>query len=1274
MNGSNTPSSLVDEVLTLLGEGDRLIEGQPRHNQVIMFLGNTGSGKSSLAQFIAGDNSKLISKSVDELDFIIEDYGNKIGSGTTSKTLFPEILKTNGRIYYDCPGFGDTRNVAKEISIAYFNKQIIDRVKSVKLIFVVGYPSVRKGVDRQDFRRLVQHVCNFVSDINRFKNSIALIVTKVDNLYSKGKLASDEIIINGIAKFINEYQNELKVSLIEATPDEKIKIRKFIDFTNILLIKKGNAFSRIALFRRPDREGLVSKIQPMQQNKIKIIDLITNNVSYQYKIEADFLYSLSGDAQLHMQYIVKEVNNKLLQTIQIIGEKIIYVYSVYEKESIDIFINLNFYKTALSQLSDLKSTQNLDSFIFKLITFLKTNNLNINSLFLTDLFKWKSKLVFFQKFITTPNLDNPQWHNALKVLIDYLSNKVQNYLYFNGLYNKLSEYSIEYPNITCFPDPNYYSDTPRHVDEVTKKSLQPLSLSNPSISDLKLDMTNMQILCNLLDTLKPLEIINNEKSNCTVVRGHNIKLSEVKYDKSKPLCLYSMNVIYIDQDLKWPSGTVYLFSPQCKIIGNRTINLDGLDGNFGGTRQPQEFTSTPGAHGKPGRPGRTGQTGGLFFGFSQSSGGNLVISANGGKGENGENGQKGNPGYHGKPKVFRDSNEGNIQKGTLGQPGGNGGDGGAGGYSGLIGYIDMCPLQNNIVIKRKVTKGGDNGIGGKGGLGGSHGYEIMVTREDEITFLVARKPSPESSKNGTNGISGVNTIGLINPKPTPQVKISHLHNYKKYLLNNLNNPIYTKINDFLILIEQSNCWFKNYNISDLITDFYILDAQSYIIKKHLLLLPFMESLLNKTGNSLKNVKSNAHKELLQYLYASIYSKIWSTKNNLNRNLVIDVQKFLQIITRNINDMKTQRNKQIVEQYKKDFESELKTKIKQGEKLIELNIVSIVNKIAKKIDIHINSLLQEIVQLKKEAKAKSALLKKKEKELKENIKLKEIFGGLQVVTTTLGFFGPVGTVVGDMLSAGFGAASASIDTTIPSTELPKLPEGVQFSISNQASQTKEILRMVLEDALNLLKNEENHPVFKKIESVKNKVDTVDILDAESIRILHILKLEVDEINNVFELEDIYAININFTEKYARPIKTILSMVSVPLNVYQNVKNDEEKINYLSESVNGLGDYTKKLDEYQEGIINTLVPVMASIQSNVIEKVYKKNGGNQTHVDLDIQKWKIKSSLSDAKKYITDMTKGFHANEDLTNSVDKIQEGLSVMIDIYNRIQSYYEQNR
>lgn len=335
-------NELIRGTSDLLDAGEREIKLCDEYKSIVLTLGNTGSGKSTFIQWIAGDNSKLISTEVKEGtgEYIIKD-NDRIGDSTVnSKTVFPELVIENetNTAYYDCPGFNDTRSPKYDIATTYFIKKILNHAERVKIILIINHPSVKKGIDRQDFIRLLRHMTDLVKDGNKFRNSTAIVATKVDNHYVKREssyvLVEEDKIIEGIADFLQEVNKDLEklTKHLEISENEKRFIDNAIKFIDALLVKDGDHFTKIGIFRRPDEPGPLTYISLSQAGKKAIKEMLNESLSFTNKDNGDFGYTISEKSKNEINHLVEEINQSLWSDVSNIVKKIEESYRCVTKE------------------------------------------------------------------------------------------------------------------------------------------------------------------------------------------------------------------------------------------------------------------------------------------------------------------------------------------------------------------------------------------------------------------------------------------------------------------------------------------------------------------------------------------------------------------------------------------------------------------------------------------------------------------------------------------------------------------------------------------------------------------------------------------------------------------------------------------------------------------------------------------------------------------------------------------------------------------------------
>jgi hypothetical protein len=237
------------------------------------------------------------------------------------------------------------------------------------------------------------------------------------------------------------------------------------------------------------------------------------------------------------------------------------------------------------------------------------------------------------------------------------------------------------------------------------------------------------------------EINYNPKDKILSIKGTLIGISDVATalkENQRSLSridVQGWNTLFIDGNLTSRGTSLSMIAPHWKVIGQRIIDLSGMDGADGISGLPR--TNTAGGDGQPGEPGKNG---GHFYGkvkfvdaleLSQ-----LMINTNGGygghgaAGVDGENGKDGDlnqvtrtepyhsryraGGYWSNDDGSRNFYQAQGTEGTSGQNGGRGGQGGFGGTTRIDGPQDFNLIANTGTV-------GVNGIPGVGGRGGTHG-------------------------------------------------------------------------------------------------------------------------------------------------------------------------------------------------------------------------------------------------------------------------------------------------------------------------------------------------------------------------------------------------------------------------------------------------------------------------------------------------------------------------------------------------------------------------
>lgn len=297
----------------------------PNSSNIILVIGNTGSGKSTLIHYLAGDNSKLISlesPNPNVIDFIISDQldpGRDSQFATVSRTLIPEAyVDDEQNVFCDTPGFGDTRNETVEIAATFLIKSVIKSALNIKVVMVVNYDSVA-GYNRDDFDNLLSRTSQLIKNVKKFKDSVSLVVTKAPSIRVRGRTVIDiheDSVKNSTAAFMAAHRmvlelrgsNENKISLIDALLEND---------------SNDQDYPRISIFLRPTDVGPFDTIDRMVAGRLAIRKSILEHTTYAGIDDDDFGYPLTASALLKVNNLVQHISDVSRSTLTNIADEII---------------------------------------------------------------------------------------------------------------------------------------------------------------------------------------------------------------------------------------------------------------------------------------------------------------------------------------------------------------------------------------------------------------------------------------------------------------------------------------------------------------------------------------------------------------------------------------------------------------------------------------------------------------------------------------------------------------------------------------------------------------------------------------------------------------------------------------------------------------------------------------------------------------------------------------------------------------------------------------
>ncbi|CAG8466770.1 4170_t:CDS:2, partial [Scutellospora calospora] len=483
-----------------------------------------------------------------------------------------------------------------------------------------------------------------------------------------------------------------------------------------------------------------------------------------------------------------------------------------------------------------------------------------------------------------------------------------------------------------------------------------------------------------------------------------------------------------------------------------------------------------------------------------------------------------------------------------------------------------------------------------------------------------------------------------------QLDDDQLNNYFRFKLT------YNSVDVTLKLVEKFQSLEKQFKLKS-ISDIEFISFYQFFIKR---IEQYAENLENKEI-----------KMALSYLYTCTLSKICTLKFQLESNLIVNINGYFKMIKKDIELLKNEETQRRVEEFKK----EIKIKVEEAYNIASKQIKHEMDNIIHKIDEKIKILINETKELIENVEENKHTLEEKQNELKNKLVLRQTLGILKIVGQTISIAGgPIG-VAGDVIKGGVNIAEAFISENNRnsnfeiSSDIKDSLNRMEKMIEDEEIKKKEI--KIAEQQIKELSQEcDKYPYLSNIKGSLIKIQK-SLSNINSTKIIKEIKVELETTQKKLEeLEKENNEDSTIELEVVHKLNIAINTTEMAIELYNKYQKDKEEIDAISNSIKQAENDIKKLKRYEENINNAIVPMIKRMQddiNNIESKINKRS-----HVFLDVTKWKVQSSLKDIKHEIRQISKGFKIQEDVTRYMEMLDEGLTTLINIYDRIQDYYDQ--
>ncbi|OXU22710.1 hypothetical protein TSAR_009058 [Trichomalopsis sarcophagae] len=1345
---SNVKSSFINTFFSFIGNGLMMLKYWKPENELSQWFVDYNDNVDTEKQHVVNEYHHMDMKLMLNDQFSHKGLPNESGDKSTSNVenvsdaallcnnanllLLDSLIRwKNGMKHKQRQGtlrndFVDAGNdTAQSIIGTYFMKNIIEAANSIKLVFVVDFFVMQDPAQISSFITFVNHIIKLVKGLEKFKYSMALIVTHAEKYYKE----PDSEMINhigsrGLDGWLDYFQN---IRQLMISDDQRKIASQFIEN-----LKDDDTYKRVGIFRTANESGGFTNITLFESNRKSLKDLLHNKLYFSTRDENDFSYILPPDTDDIINNLIATISTNILTEIKNAGEKIHNFFLNREKQSGNIDDLREIFSAAHQVLSSAETaiskcakTQCLKE---KMIQIVDNLNIRDSREDIYDDFPTIDNYGKFLEFIisvsSVPNmLEFRQWGEGLMDVVKYLNDSYKWYSCLTYLDLSLGDYLVQFAlnsyDATIIDEQGNTQKLDEFLQQLSRSGdieesnisgrmnlLRKIVTTNPNRYDdfdkkcgydfksMKVNEIKLKFLGVILD-----EGIRNKSTSTCVddklkIRGQYVWLdSAIKgaradwpsCSKAKLIEIFALKKIFFNHRFEMRGDQVQLsiVAPEWKIT---------LNGGYIGLASAYDSES------------RSWTAGGNFTGISQR-----VTRLDYLHIENIDPWYKTETGYKGNnlcvnesliDKLFFDKNLAWFNSTCK---------------------IDIkndyfsegtCLFPKNCTFPEHFEKAGDsiilitenqsnfktnssqeevrlsrNGCRGQNGQINENCVDVRFTRSMGVTW----------DSNTSEPIPGGYTY-TFHPRSAIATQVpSVINNYKRYVRENLAYSLKeSSLRKFLDELDINDF----YNTLDFVNELRSLEEQYYNLKDKISFIPFYESMLNRIERYAYKLQSSGelngdNKEVLRYLYLAVLSKIRCVKDDVYNDYSRNLASYL-------NDSINQINQIRKDDSYDNYQDQIQSKIEEAEDIIANKLIKGIDPIISKIEKNIQSLISETT-----AKIDQAIEdKKKHEAAKERLNHLYWFrwasGIIKIASAALAFLGPLGIVAAVAVQGVVGITEflvyyhltpEGINTpAVLSSTVIKSVDRIREAYRAQQTLFKKRL-FEIEDDLRVSEREfqdsngkELTTIREKIHESRKKLDEEDKnqnYDKASLDRRANIKKELSDLvkkeNKILDNELKSNKNAENTRKDMRfekklrivnHVQTVIDMAELGVDLYAKLSEDTTRINLVDNLIHVDDIKIIAYKQLKNDIFNTIIPLSQNVKQNVNSAI--KSLAGLSKASLIAAEEEIKTMLEKAKLKFGDYTDDFkEINSNLTHCINDLENLMGRMISINRQIQSYKE---
>lgn len=536
MEDSNSDEQEQPLLKLFFKQENRFILGPEK--DIVLVIGVAGSGTTTLTSLLVGVELRVKNHSItDNFDFI-----------GTLNPIVPRSMfdNTNDIAYYDYPGFSDSRDVNTDIVATFTFRKLLDFAERVKFVFTCSY-GANANQFTKNLEKLLTHVSDFFIDLEKYRDAIALVVTKVPNSLSE--------------KEVNEQIHRSFQTLVTGNTGNEKQIR----FAEILQWNNFENYTKIGIFRTPSESAQFELIESVQDNRVAITNIVKNNLHYADNLAKDFHISLAQKSKSQISSVEKysSIRNEFIEYFEhiqsetrnfLVDEEKQHARNLQQsigamqrinKKLLKIQSNdLEAFKHELAELIDDSKISTSDCSSRKIIQCIEfldfINTYSGEKIFgIADMFNLVTNLKTYVS-------DSLKWYKFLMDLLEKLE-----LFYMNSQFDIYNTYewidNSEITNTTIDDENEVKKVSDLNIDLERMDAIDPTLYSN--VEHLSVNKYKLDLLKAVWHQLTKLETIERRPDETCVVKGYMVSVRRLFHKnclRSKHVHIFALNKVLID--------------------------------------------------------------------------------------------------------------------------------------------------------------------------------------------------------------------------------------------------------------------------------------------------------------------------------------------------------------------------------------------------------------------------------------------------------------------------------------------------------------------------------------------------------------------------------------------------------------------------------------------------------------------------------------------------------------------------------------------------------